>query len=443
MASAKHLLIIDDEPQLRNMLRRVFEGEGYLVVTAETGAQGLQRIKDASFPVVLCDVRLPDANGVELTRAIKALRPSSEVVVMTAFGSIPDAVQAMRNGAFQYLVKGDDNARLLPTVSAALEQAAARDDAEQATSEDPFGTIIGRSPAIQQAVDLARKVAPTEATVLLTGHTGVGKEVFANATHAASARRDRPMLAINCSALSQELLESELFGHVAGAFTGAMRDKKGLIEAAKGGTLFLDEIGEMPLELQAKLLRVLETGDYLRVGDTAPRKADVRVIAATHRDLAAESASGRFRQDLYYRLAAFVIRIPGLVDRRSDIPLLARVFLKRSAVRLGKPITGMDAAVSDRLSAHDWPGQVRELRNVIERACILCDGPLLDVPSLPLELQGGLATGPASPVYDLEQVEREHIRRVLGHTGGNKTLAATLLGIGLTTLYAKLKKWEM
>jgi len=442
MSGPFRLLIIDDEPQLRNMLRRVFEGEGYAVTTAETGAIGLLRMKETPFPVVLCDVKLPDANGVELTSALRSIAPSAEVIVMTAFGSIPDAVQAMRNGAFQYLVKGDDNAKLLPTVSAALQQANSRDIVPLEVSSDPFAGVIGRSSAIQQTIALARKVAPTEATVLLTGTTGVGKEVFANAIHAASARAGHVMLAVNCSALSGELLESELFGHVAGAFTGAGKDKKGLIEAAKGGTLFLDEIGEMPLALQAKILRVLETGDYIRVGDTVPRKADVRFLAATHRDLAFDSTNGRFREDLYYRLAAFVIRIPGLAERPADIELLAKFFLQRFATKLRKPITGIDSATLELLSAHAWPGQVRELRNVIERACILCDAPLLDAPSLPLELQRPRSNSSTSPVYDLEHVEREHIRRVLQHTGGNKTLAAALLGIGITTLYAKLKKWE-
>lgn len=443
MASSPRLLIIDDEPQLRNMLRRVFEGEGYVVTVAETGALGLARMKEAPFPVVLCDVKLPDANGIELTRALKTVAPGSVVVVMTAFGAIADAVQAMRNGAFQYLVKGDDNAKLLPTVNQALEQADLGDGHIISPSEDAFGTVTGRSVAIRQAVDLARKVAPTETTVLITGPTGAGKEVFAEAIHRASKRHHRPMLAVNCSALNGELLESELFGHVAGAFTGASKDKKGLVEAAKGSTLFLDEIGELPLLLQTKLLRVLETGDYLRVGDTMPRKADVRFLAATHRDLAADVDLGRFRQDLYYRLATFVMRIPGLVERQADIPLLAQLFLERSARKLNRSFIGIDAAARDILMAHTWPGQVRELRNVIERACILSEGPFLDVASLPLELQHLPQSHVDRAVHDLEHVEREHIRRVLEHTGGNKTLAATLLGIGLTTLYAKLKRWGM
>jgi transcriptional regulator with PAS, ATPase and Fis domain len=278
--------------------------------------------------------------------------------------------------------------------------------------------------------------------VLLTGATGTGKEVFAQAIHAASARAGKPFVPVNCGALSRDLLESELFGHVAGAFTGAVKDRKGLIEAAKGGTLFLDELGELPMDLQAKLLRVLETGDYLRVGDTTVQRADVRILAATHHDLLQESAEGRFRQDLYYRLATFTIRIPALVERKSDIPLLAQVFIDRSADRLKKHITGMEADVKDRLLGHAWPGQVRELRNVIERACILCDGPLLDAASLPMELVGE-PEQKIGAIYELEQIEREHIRRVLGHTGGNKTLAAELLGIGLTTLYAKVKKFGL
>ena len=325
-------------------------------------------------------------------------------------------------------------------MAAAVERARTHRRPDPLPPSDPFAAITGRSPAIQQAVALARKVAPTEATVLLLGATGTGKEVFANAIHAASTRAAKPLVAVNCSTFGSELLESELFGHVAGAFTGATANKKGLIEAAKGGTLFLDEVGELPLALQAKLLRVLETGDYLRVGDTVPQKADVRLIAATHRDLQHEAQEGRFRQDLYYRLAVFTLHIPGLAERRTDITLLAEAFLERFSERLGKTVTGMDQGVKDRLMAYGWPGHVRELRNVIERACILCEGPALDLASLPLELQGE-PEQKLGPIHELERVEREHIRRVLAHTGGNKTLAAELLGIGLTTLYAKLKKW--
>ncbi len=442
MKGIHHLLIIDDEPQLRNMLQRLFASEGYAVTTAETGAQALQRLKAQRFHVVLCDVKLPDANGVELTRAIKALQPDAEVIVLTAFGNIPDAVRAVQNGAFHYLVKGDDNDKLIPTASRALAKAQAHQQVQKGAHVDPFDAVTGRSSAIQQVVTLARKVAPTDTSVLLTGATGTGKEVFAQAIHAASAREKKPFVAVNCGALSRELLESELFGHVAGAFTGAVKERKGLVETAKGGTLFLDEIGELPLDLQAKLLRVLETGDYLRVGDTAPQKADVRIIAATHRDLLQESTEGRFRQDLYYRLATFTLRLPALVERKADIPLLAQVFIERFAARLKKPITGMDADVKQHLQNHPWPGQVRELRNVIERACILCDDPLLDAASLPLELLG-LPEQKIGAVYELEQIEREHIRRVLAHTGGNKTLAAELLGIGLTTLYAKVKRFGL
>lgn len=439
--SVSTLLIIDDEPQLRNMLERLFVGEGYHVSTAENGAQALQRLKAQRFQAVLCDVRLPDANGVELTAAIKAICPGVEVIVLTAFGTIHDAVKAVQNGAFQYLVKGDDNDKLIPTVARAVEKSDLRPLADDVVKDDPFATIVGRSAALQQTVELARKVAGTDATVLLTGATGTGKEVFAQAIHSVGRRAGRPMLAVNCGAFSNELLDSEFFGHVAGAFTGATRDKKGLIEAARGGTLFLDEVGELPGAMQAKLLRVLETGDYLRVGDIVPRKADVRIIAATHRDLKAAITNGGFREDLYYRLAAFTLRIPTLAERKADIPMLAQHFIDRFARRMDRPITGMDDAVRGLLMAHTWPGHVRELRNVIERACILCEGSTLDAASLPLELQGGVTALRTDPVYELELVEREHIRRVLHHAGGNKTLAAELLGIGLTTLYAKLKKW--
>ncbi len=440
MKDNKRLLIIDDEPQLRNMLARLFIGEGYAVTTAENGANGMKQLRTHDFDAVLCDVRLPDANGVELTKAIKAQQPGTEVIVLTAFGTIHDAVQAVQNGAFHYLVKGDDNDKLIPTVSQAVERAGQNIPVSIKTRT--FDSITGRSPAIQQAIALAKKVAPTGATVLLTGATGTGKEVFANAIHDASGRSERSFVAVNCAALSRELIESELFGHVAGAFTGAVKDKKGLIDAAKGGTLFLDEIGELSAELQAKLLRVLETGDYLRVGDTKPLKADVRLIAATHRDLSKEIGVGRFRQDLYYRLSAFMIPLPGLAERKADIPMLVEEFIALNNARLRKKITGMDEAVKERLLSHPWPGHVRELRNVIERACILCDGPLLDLASLPLELQGEPEQKLGS-IYELERVEQEHIRRVLHHTGGNKTLAAELLGIGLTTLYAKVKKYDL
>ncbi len=442
MEGPGHVLIIDDEPQLRNMLQRLFTGEGYTVTTAENGAQAMVKLKAHRFQAVLCDVKLPDANGVELTGAIKTQQPDAEVIVFTAFGTIGDAVKAVQNGAFQYLVKGDDNDKLIPTVSRAVEKARAQQQIEQPKQGDPFAMVTGRTAAIQQVIELARKVAPTEATVLLTGATGTGKEVFANAIHAASARSGKPMLAVNCSAFGNELLESELFGHVAGSFTGATKDKKGLIEAAKGGTLFLDEVGELSPAMQAKLLRVLETGDFLRVGDTVPQRSDVRIIAATHRDLLRESSEGRFRQDLYYRLAAFTLRLPALAERKADVPLLAQVFIARFAAKLKKAITGMDENVKERLLAYTWPGHVRELRNMMERACILCDGPLLDAASLPLELQGDQEQK-LGAVYDLEQVEREHIRRVLTHTGGNKTLAAELLGIGLTTLYAKVKRYGL
>jgi len=424
------------------MLQRLFTGEGYTVTTAENGAQAMVKLKAHRFQAVLCDVKLPDANGVELTGAIKTQQPDAEVIVFTAFGTIGDAVKAVQNGAFQYLVKGDDNDKLIPTVSRAVEKARAQQQIEQPKQGDPFAMVTGRTAAIQQVIELARKVAPTEATVLLTGATGTGKEVFANAIHAASARSGKPMLAVNCSAFGNELLESELFGHVAGSFTGATKDKKGLIEAAKGGTLFLDEVGELSPAMQAKLLRVLETGDFLRVGDTVPQRSDVRIIAATHRDLLRESSEGRFRQDLYYRLAAFTLRLPALAERKADVPLLAQVFIARFAAKLKKAITGMDESVKERLLAYTWPGHVRELRNMMERACILCDGPLLDAASLPLELQGDQEQK-LGAVYDLEQVEREHIRRVLAHTGGNKTLAAELLGIGLTTLYAKVKRYGL
>ncbi len=340
---------------------------------------------------MLCDVKLPDANGVSLVADIKSKYPQLEVILLTAYGNIPDGVQAMKNGAFDYLTKGDDNERIIPLVSRALEKAQLQQrirQLEKAVGKQyNFDNIIGHSPAIQQAKDLARQVAPTDASVLLTGETGTGKEVFAGAIHAASGRIGKAFVALNCSAFSREILESELFGHRAGSFTGAVRDKKGLFEEAHEGTLFLDEIGEMPHDLQAKLLRVLETGEFLKIGDTKPSRANVRIIAATNRDLKKESDAGHFRIDLFYRLSVFEIRLPALRERTKDIEPLARHFAQYFAQKMGKRINGIAADCLTCLLHHDWPGNVRELRNIMERAVILVTDDGIQVSNLPLELQ--------------------------------------------------------
>jgi len=446
------ILIIDDEPQLRQMLARLLASEGYAVTQAENARAGLKALSRNDFFAVLCDVKLPDGNGVELTADIRQQYPDTEVIVFTAYGNIPDGVRAIKNGAFDYLVKGNDNDKILPLVAKAVEKAGLRQrvrelERQLAAGTYTFASVTGRSPAILQAVELARKVAPTDTTVLLSGETGTGKEVFAQAIYHASERRERSFVALNCSTFSRELLESELFGHVAGAFTGATRDKKGLFAEANGGTLFLDEISEMPADLQAKLLRVLETGDYLRVGDTKPQRADVRIIAATNRNLKKESETGHFRPDLFYRLSVFEIRLPALRERTQDIEALANHFARHFSEKMNKRIAELAPACLNALLAHDWPGNVRELRNIIERAVILETGDTLSLNSLPFELQhpafqSGESDAPLS-TFDLAVAEKLHILKVLRHTGGNKSEAARLLNIAPATLYRKLGEWGM
>ncbi len=447
------ILLIDDESRLRQLLARILELEGYTVLEAENARAGLKVLEREEVQLVISDVKLPDKNGIELSAQIKQLYPATEIIVLTAYGTISDGVTAIKNGAFDYITKGDDNDRIIPLVSRAIEKATLQFRIQQLEKQVGqrygFESIIGHSKAIQQAIDLARKVAVTDTTVLLTGETGTGKEVFAQAIHQASLRKSGPFVAINCGALGKDILESELFGHRAGAFTGASRDQKGLFAEATKGTIFLDEIGEMPLDLQAKLLRVLETHEFLRVGDTKPTKTDVRVIAATNRGLEQEANAGHFRLDLYYRLSVFQIELPPLRNRRDDIPDLAEQFARQYAAKLGKRDIRLSAAFVQKLQQHSWKGNIRELKNVIERAVILAEFPQntsaeLTPDLLPYEMQ---TAGPALSLnnelaLDLATVEQRHIRRVLQHTNGNKTEAARLLGIGLTSLYRKLSEMD-
>ena len=336
------ILIIDDEEQLRKLLARIIALEGYEVAEAADCAGGLRMLRRYEPDVVLCDVKLPDGNGVEMVERIKQAMPSAEVILLTAYGNIPDGVQAIKNGAFDYITKGDDNNKILPLLSRATEKAQmqrrlARLE-DKLSEEHSFDRIIGSSESLRSAVALARKVAVTDTSVLLTGETGTGKEVFAQAIHHASPRAKGAFVAVNCSAFSKELLESELFGHRAGSFTGVTKDKKGLFEEADKGTLFLDEIGEMPVELQAKLLRVLECGEFIKIGETRPTKVDLRIIAATNRDLEKEIASGNFREDLFFRLSVFRIHLPSLRERPGDIAEYARFFAAQFADRMGRRI---------------------------------------------------------------------------------------------------------
>ncbi|RZL19808.1 MAG: sigma-54-dependent Fis family transcriptional regulator, partial [Pedobacter sp.] len=373
---------------------------------------------------------------------IKAIKPFVEIINLTAYGTIADGVLAIKNGAFDYLVKGDDNDKIIPLLYKAMEKANLQqrvfDLENKITGKHNFDTIIGQSKALKEAIDLAKRVSQTDTTVLLLGETGTGKEVFAQSIHYESLRALKPFVALNCSGFSAELLESELFGYKAGAFTGANKDKKGLLEEANGGTLFLDEIGEMNLDLQAKLLRVLENQSFIKVGDTHTQQVNVRILAATNKDLKADATIGKFRSDLYYRLSVFSIILPPLRDRKGDIPALAKHYLKEFSDKVNRSALKIDDNILSILTAHHWKGNIRELKNVIERLVILSDGNQLIKSALPPEF---FEFTPLENNYNLQQVEKQHIQKVLIHTKGNKTETSRLLGIGLTTLYRKIEEY--
>lgn len=439
------ILIIDDEEKLRLLLKRIISLEGFAVLEANNIVSAQKVLEKEPVDVVLCDVKLPDGNGVDFVRTIRQSYPLLEIILLTAFGNVPDGVQAMRNGAFDYIMKGDDNDKIIPLLNRALDKVQLAKKVEQLQKQVgekySFDTIIGGSPLIQQAVELAKKVAATDTTVLLLGETGTGKEIFAQAIHHNSSRGNKSFVAVNCSSFSKELLESELFGHKAGAFTGAVKDKKGLFEEANGGTIFLDEIGEMPAELQARLLRVLETGEFIKVGDTKTLKVNVRTIAATNRDLQKEIETGHFRSDLFYRLSVFQISLPSLQQRAKDIPALAKHFVAVFAAKTNKPVPVLQKEYLEALQQYGWPGNIRELKNVIERSVILENGNELTTSTLPFNMQH--AADAKSSSFELAVVEKQHIQKVLQHTNGNKTETARLLGIGLTTLYRKIEEYHL
>lgn len=442
------ILVVDDEVQIRTLLSRMLELEGYEVCQAGDCRTALKQLEFQSPDVVLCDVFLPDGNGVDLVSSVKKTTPNVEIILLTAHGNIPDGVQAIKNGAFDYITKGDDNNKIIPLVSRAVEKARMNVRLEKLEKKVghtySFDSVLGDSKALKDAVSLARKVSGTDVPVLLTGETGTGKEVFAQAIHYNSKRAKQNFVAVNCSSFSKELLESEMFGHKAGSFTGALKDKKGLFEEADNGTIFLDEIGEMAFELQAKLLRILETGEYIKIGDTKPTRVNVRVVAATNRNLPEEITAGRFREDLFYRLSVFQIHLPPLRERPGDVRILAKAFVKDFSVRLARPVTEITPAFLEALEQQPWKGNIRELRNVIERSLIVCESERLDVADLPLDIQNthyeqSDETTPGS--FELSAMERRHIARVLEYTKGNKTEAARLLKIGLTTLYRKIEEY--
>lgn len=441
------ILIIDDEKDLLNMLARILELEGYRVYKAGTAKVGKEVLKQQAINVLLADVKLPDGHGISLIETYKNISPETEVICLTAYGNIPDGVQAIKSGALDYLVKGDDNQKIIPLVSKAVEKSQLRFKIKklQARIQGDFGfdKIIGTSKAIKEAIQLARKVAPLDTTVLLNGETGTGKEVFAKAIHAHSERKTEQFLAINCSALGKDILESELFGHKAGAFTGAQKDKKGLLEEAHLGTLFLDEIGEMDIDLQAKILRFLEEGTFIKLGDTKETKVNVRIIAATHRDLKGGVDTGHFREDLYYRLSTFTLILPALNERIEDIPMLAEYFIGVFNLKTKKQVTGMSPEFQKALIDHHWKGNIRELRNIVERAVILAETETLEAELLPMDFYFSRYQGKSALKLSLKEVEKDHIQSILEYVNGNKTRAAKLLGIGLTTLYRKMEEYDI
>ncbi|NUY79590.1 sigma-54-dependent Fis family transcriptional regulator [Flavobacterium sp. MAH-1] len=442
------ILIIDDEDKLRGLLARIIKGEGFEVSEASDLKSGFRKLEQQHFDVVLCDVKLPDGSGVEFVQKVKTAFPAVEILLLTAFGNIPDGIQAMKNGAFDYIVKGDDNDRIIPLLYKAAEKAQMREQIQnlqkQLGDRHSFDAIIGKSKPIVSAIELAQKVSVTNSTVLLLGETGTGKEVFARAIHENSTRKNKSFVALNCSAFGKDLLESELFGYKQGAFTGAAKDKKGFIEEADGGTLFLDEIGEMPLELQAKLLRVLESNEFIRVGDTVARKSDFRLIAATNRDLKSESEQGRFRADLYFRLNIFEIRIPTLRERLKDVAALAEFYVSQFSQKINRQKLPISDDFLSALQQYSWPGNIRELKNIIERGVILASDEGLTPDLLPSEIRN-YETNPNKTVsaFSMASVEKLQIRKVLNYTKGNKAEAARLLEIGVATLYRKMDEYGL
>lgn len=436
---AGNILLIDDEEALRKLLSRIIGLEGFRVDEAGTLRAGFDTLKRKEIDVILCDVKLPDGSGVDFVKEAKSKYPLTEIILLTAYGNIPDGVQAIKNGGFDYITKGNDNDRIIPLLYQAMDKVTAQKKSAVKIKEKgtySFNDIIGHSEIIKQSINLAKKIAPTDTNVLLLGETGTGKEIFANAIHTNSRRAQKPFVAINCAAFTRDLLEGELFGRKAGAYTGAINDKKGLVELADEGTLFLDEIGEMNIELQAKLLRLIENGEFIKLGDTKTTKVNIRFIAATNRDLTKSIEAGEFRQDLYYRLNVFTIELPALRNRIEDVQELAKYFLSMQANKLQ-----INTHALQLLQQHAWKGNIRELRNVLERASILAERNEILPGHLPYEIQK--QNKEVADSLSLAFVEKDHIKKVLGYTKGNKTKAAEFLGIGLTTLYRKMEEYNI
>jgi two-component system response regulator HydG len=451
------VLIVDDETSNLESLGKIFEREGWRVALARSGAAALDALRAERAAVVVTDLMMPGMSGDELLRAVKAVAPETEVVLMTAYGTVETAVAAMKEGAYDFITKPVKRHVIVKSVRQALERASLVAEnralrARLAELAPGVGGLVGDAPPFRAVLDTLRQAAPTSATVLLVGESGTGKELAARLVHDLSPRASGPFVPIHCAAIPEGLLESELFGHEKGAFTGASARKDGRFERAHGGTLFLDEVGEMPPAAQVKLLRFLQDGVLERVGGTEPVRVDVRVVAATNKDLAGEAKAGRFREDLFYRLDVVSVRLPPLRDRREDVLALASFFLRRVADGLPKRVTGFSPAAAAALERYGWPGNVRELQHAVERAVILSRGEILELSDLPEAIRASAAGPETAPAgggdiviplgTPMEEVERLVIRRTLEQTKGDKNLAAQILGIAARTIYRKLDRDE-
>ncbi len=448
------ILVVDDKENIRSLFGRIL-GEAHEVVAAEDGARAISLLAAQPFDVVVTDLRMPGADGFEVLKAVKARSPDTEVVMMTAYATVADAVEAMKLGAYDYLQKPFDPDDASLVVARALERQRLRAQAASLLQEVQgvyaFHNLVGKSPRMREVYQLLEQASGLDITVLLSGETGTGKELAARAVHYHSARKERRFVPVNCGALPAELVESELFGHAKGAFTGAAGLKRGLFEEADGGTIFLDEIGDLPLPMQVKLNRALQEREIRRVGDASPIKVNVRVIAATHRDLKAEVAAGRFREDLYYRLNVFPVVLPPLRDRREDVPLLAAHFLEKHTRLLGREVAGFDAEAVRALTGYPWPGNVRELENAVERAVAVSRGGTVAVRDLPADVRGTqegaipaevLARMPYREAVDLarDRVTRDYLTALLRDLDGNVTKAAERAGMARESLHRLLKR---
>jgi two-component system response regulator HydG len=451
MKRKNNILVVDDDPAHRTMLGTLLTGWGYNIVEADDGSIAIEKVHEGAFDLILMDIRMLKVSGLQALSEIKAFNPAIPVIIMTAYSSVQTAVEALKNGAYDYLTKPLDFDELRFTMARAMDHRQLKEEnrllRETLGSHFDMQNIIGRSPVMVKLMETVAQVAPTEATVLITGESGTGKEMIAGTIHFNSGRKDGPFVKLNCAAITETLLESELFGHEKGAFTGAYRKKEGRFRQAHRGSLFLDEISEMSLAMQVKLLRVLQEKEVTRVGGEEVIEVDVRIIAATNRNLLQEIETRRFREDLYYRLNVVTLNMPPLRDRREDIPLLARHFLKMFAKKNRKQINGFTPQAMDRLLKYDWPGNVRELMNAVERGVVLSRSDYLDEDELALILKDAPFPGEISSDYaattdmTLDEVEKESILQMLELTGGNKSEAARRLGVTRKTLHKKLKMY--